>query len=222
VADGPNQAAFLEQRLGLGPGTAALVPLGFDPAVFGPNEADGRREREARGWSDELIVAVTGKLHAGKRVDLTAKACEQLAGERPIRLVLAGLLEDGVLGSITAAAPTLVDDGRLSVLPMVPAPALASLYRASDVVVFARLSTISIYEAAGTGARVVVGQDRLSNWLAGLHRGIVSVRPDEIAGALERPPDRLQLAIEARAAFAWSVVSEDFCDRYHRIQRRVL
>src|SRR5579885_2623244 len=31
VANGPYEARFLERRLGLPPGTVALVPLGFDP-----------------------------------------------------------------------------------------------------------------------------------------------------------------------------------------------
>jgi glycosyltransferase involved in cell wall biosynthesis len=222
VANGPYEAAFLEQRLGLPVGSVDVIPLGFDPAVFSHDTATGRSWREGRAWGDDLVVAVTGKVHARKRADLVAGACERILLERGVHLALAGDVDADVLASIKAAAPDLNRSGRVHVLPMLGRHDLAALYNAADIVCFARLPSISIYEAVGTGAKVVVGRDRFSDWLAGMHGGILSVDLDDLAPALAVPEDRAlrsRRAATAREVFSWAVISDDFIRRYATIRR---
>jgi hypothetical protein len=95
---------------------------------------------------------------------------------------------------------------------------LADLYLAADVVVFARLPSISIYEAAGTGVRVVVGKDAFADWLHGMHPQIESVEIPELSEVLAPGDDRLRAADHARAVFAWDVISADFVRRYEAMR----
>jgi len=164
--------------------------LGFDPEVFYPDEQAGQQERRRRGWGDELIVAATGKLHDRKRVDLIAKSV------RAARSRATGAPRPSPARSShrcmhrsRLSPPTLIRDGRLTILEMLPASKLAALYRAADVVAFARLPSISIYEAAGTGARVVVGRDQFSEWLGGLAQRDRRRRPSR-HGQIARAPGR--------------------------------
>jgi len=214
VAIGPYEGEFLADLLGLTAGEVELVPLGFDPAVFGPDEAGGRAERDRRGWDDDLVVAVTGKIHRRKRPDLVAAACATVARDRPVRLVVAGTVDGESRRAVERAAGPLTAAGRVEFLPMLGRHDLSDLYRAADVVVFARLPSISIYEAAGTGARVLVGRDEFAEWLAGMDPAVVPVEPEDLAPHLARPHDRTADADAAARVFAWGTLGERFVARY--------
>lgn len=214
VAIGPYEGDFLADRLTLDPTEIDLVPHGFDPEFFHWDATRRDAVRGDRGWSDDLVIAVTGKLHARKRVDLTATAAEEVAKHRRVRLVLAGSVDDDVRAAVHAAAPTLSGAGRIAQLPLLGRQALADLYLASDVVVFARLPSISIYEAAGTGVDVVVGMDRFGDWLAGMCSSIHSVAPNRLAAALTASDDRARSAKSAMNVFSWAQISRAFEERY--------
>ena len=214
VAIGPLERDFLCRRLGLGTDRVTLIPLGFDEQRFDFDPQRREAVRSQRGWGDDLVVAATGKLHAGKRVDAVAGACEARGRTQPVRLVIAGDIPAEHLAAVRAAAPDLDAAGRIDVHPMLGWQDLADLYRAADVVVFARLPSISIYEAAGTGAHVLVGDDEFARWLASMHPGIEAVAPYMLAERLEPAADRPLLAEQARQAFSWPVLSEAFVRRY--------
>jgi glycosyltransferase involved in cell wall biosynthesis len=221
VTNGPYEKDFLLARMGLADGDVALVPLGFDPSIFAFDPQRRADERQRRAWRDDVVVAVTGKLHAGKQVELIASACERDRDEHPVRLVLAGTIDEDYLSQVRAAAPHLVEGGRFDVWPLLTRHDLAELYLAADVVAFARLPSISIYEAAGTGAVVAVGRDEFSDWLAGLAPGIRAVDPtalDITALATEATDDRAARARAATAAFSWETVSAEFVRRYEGLR----
>jgi glycosyltransferase involved in cell wall biosynthesis len=212
VAIGPYEADFLERHLDVPADRVAIIPLGFEPFVFHYDAERRQRLRRDHGWDGDVVVAVTGKLHPGKRVEAVAAACERVGA--PVRLAIAGSIEPGYLDLVRGSAPELDSVGRVQVMPMLPRDALADLYLASDVVAFARLPSISIYEAAGTGARVVVGRDRFGDWLNGMHDGIESVPPDEFDEHLRPERDRAESARQAAETFSWNVVSNAFVRRY--------
>ncbi len=218
VANGPYEAAFLEHRLGLPEGAVQLVPLAFDPKVFGFDPAQRHAVRAERGWSeDALVVAVTGKLHAGKRVDAVAAAAEEVGRQGRVHLVLAGSIGADDLASVHAAAPKLAAAGQVSVLGMLGRDDLADVYRAADVVVFARLPSISIYEAAGTGVRLLVGRDAFSSWLHGLLPAIEPVDLPIEPELLRAADDRSARAREAERVLSWEAVTDQFLDRYRTL-----
>ena len=221
VTNGPYEKDFLRSRLGLADGDVALVPLGFDPSIFAFDLQRRADERQRRSWSDDVVVAVTGKLHAGKQVELIASACERAHHAHPVRLVLAGTIDEHYLAHVRAAAPHFVERERLDVWPLLTRHDLAELYLAADVVAFARLPSISIYEAAGTGAIVAVGRDEFAEWLAGLAPGIRAVDPgglDVTALAAEATDGREARARAATAAFSWETVSAEFVRRYEGLR----
>lgn len=218
VANGPHEARFLSQRLGVPRDRIELEPLGFDPEVFRFDEKTRRLERARRKWDDDqLIVAVTGKVHPGKRPDLVARACESRHHDRPLRLIIAGQIQSTTAAAVRSAAPRLVAEGRIEHSAMLGREELARLYLAADVVVFARLPSISIYEAAGTGAHVLVGRDEFSDWLHSMHANIRPVDIDDFAGELEPSKDRGAEARRASRRFAWPVISAAFVDRYEAL-----
>jgi glycosyltransferase involved in cell wall biosynthesis len=218
VANGPHEADFLASRLGLPRRDVELVPLGFDPDVFGPDEDRRAAARTALGAApDDAVIAVTGKLHPGKRPEAVAAACESLHAHRPTWLVLAGSIDPASRAAVLAAAPTLAAGGRVVERGLLGRRDLADLYRAADAVVFARLPSISIYEATGTGARVLVGRDQFAGWLAGQCPSIepVDVQPDSLRDVEPADPaTRTSRADQAAAAFAWPHVARRFTERY--------
>jgi glycosyltransferase involved in cell wall biosynthesis len=224
VANGPHEADFLATRMGVPVREVELVPLGFDPDVFGPEEERRSATRAALGVeAQDAVVAVTGKLHPGKRPEAVAAACEHLHRARPTWLVLAGTVEPESRAVVQAAAPTLHTEGRIVERGLLGREDLADLYRAADAVVFARLPSISIYEAAGTGARVLVGRDAFATWLAGM---CPSIEPADIdTGTLAdlAPADAATRAARAGAAgraFAWTRIAHQFTERYATLESK--
>lgn len=219
VAIGPYEAEFLVERMGLRADAVGLIPLGFDPSTFHFDAAARERIRVERGWSSDTVVAVTGKLHPRKRVDVVAAACAHAArGGGPIRLVLAGDIGADHLRQTIEASGPLAGDDRLTVLPMLSKSDLADLYLAADVVVFPRLPSISIYEAIGSGAKVVVGKDAFADWLHGMHAGIESVEEARLHEVLLPHEQRERVAAEAAAVFSWRVVSNEFVRHYEAMR----
>jgi glycosyltransferase involved in cell wall biosynthesis len=215
VAIGPHERDFLSVRMNLGTGDIEMIPLGFDPEIFKYDAERRSSLRSDRGWSDDTVVAVTGKLNIRKRSDLVATACaEAHAAGRSVRMVCAGTVDGDALRSIEDAAGDLMAQGRLEILPMLGRQELADLYLCSDVVVFARLPSISIYEAAGTGVRVLVGRDSFSEWLHGQLPAIEPVNPEDLVDLLMPASTRAERAEDARNVFSWSVLSEQFVDLY--------
>lgn len=218
VANGPNEGAFLTDRLGLPESAVDLIPLGFDPATFGWSAERRRRGRATIGAVEsDVVIAVTGKIHAGKRPEVVAAAAQSLASSRPVLLVLAGTVTPDSRRAIESAAPGLTAEGRILHLGMLSRSPLSELFHASDAVVFARLPSISIYEAAGTGARVLVGRDDFSEWLHGLCRSIEPISLDQLNVADIETSDegvRLGRASQARLVFSWRQISDDFVEMY--------
>jgi glycosyltransferase involved in cell wall biosynthesis len=214
VGIGPYEARFLRRRLRLRPDAVELIPLGFDPEIFRFDGQRRERLRRERGWSRDLVVAVTGKIYARKRPDLAARACAQADARRRVRLVFAGRVDADALAAVRREAATLLTDGRLEVLPMLDRRDLADLYLAADVVIFPRLPSISIYEAAGTGVRLLVGRDEFSEWLQSQCPSVEAVDLADLGALLSPADDRAGRAAAAHAIFSWPVISERFLEHY--------
>lgn len=218
VANGPNEGAFLSDRLGLGASAVNLVPLGFDPGVFAWTPDRRQRGRAKLGASPtDAVIAITGKIHAGKRPEVVARAAQTLARSRPTLLVLAGSITPDSRLAIESAAPDLLNEGRIIHLGMLGRSDLSDLFHASDAVVFPQLPSISIYEASGTGTRVLVGRDRFSQWLNGLCGSIEPIDADHLDLTDVGPLDddvRRSRAIAALSVFAWHQISDAFIDMY--------
>jgi glycosyltransferase involved in cell wall biosynthesis len=218
VANGPHEADFLATRLGIARSQVELIPLAFDPASFHYDDEHRAALRAEAGWlDDDLVVTVTGKLHAGKRVEAVTAAAEVVASGRAIRVVVAGSLPDGYEDVIRGVAPELDAVGRIEIRPLLSQRQLADLYLAADVVVFARLPSISIYEASGTGARVLVGDDDFARWLHLMTDIIEPVAVTDIASHLVEAHDRPARAEAAAKALGWPAVSATFVDRYRQL-----
>ncbi len=221
VGIGPHERGFLAGRLGLSLDKVEMIPLGFDPAVFGWDPALRQRSRSDLGVApDEVVVALTGKLHAGKRPEALAAAVEHRFADSSVHLVVAGSIDSPSWSAMTSAAPRLVEAGRLTRLGYLGRHDLSAIYHAADAVVFPRLPSISIYEAAGTGALVLVGEDDFSRWLASLCNSIVPVgiKPLDL-GTVKVDPEtvRARRAADAAAVFAWSEIAAAFTARYERM-----
>lgn len=216
VADEPAKRDFLASRLGIPPEAIELIPLGFDPGVFRFAEPRRHLLRSTRGWGDDLVVAVTGKLSRAKRTDHVAGACEDLARTGvPVRLIVAGAINPEHLAEVRAAAPTLRREDRIETRPLLPRHQLADLFLAADVAAFPGLTSISIFEALGTGARVIVPGDESGLWLASLCAHATPAPPNgSLITVLERVADRSAAAGLARAALSWEAISDRFVERY--------
>lgn len=219
IAIGPYEAEFLTERMGIASSDIGLIPLGFDPSSFFFDASIRDRARADRGWGTDTVVAVTGKLNPRKRVDVVAAACDRAhRDDNPIRLVLAGDIDPGHLEDTRRAAGALEGLGRLTVLPMLPKVELRDLYLAADVVVFPRLPSISIYEAIGTGLKVVVGKDAFADWLHGMEPAIESVEERHLDEVLTPHEDRAAIATRAREVFSWEIISGRFVERYESMR----
>lgn len=214
VAVGPDEARFLHQHLSLELGAIELVPLGFDPTTFSFDEARRRSMRDERGWSDDIVVAITGKVHLGRRHDLVAAAVAKLHEHRSARLAVAGALSHGDRRTIEQAAGPLARDGRCQFTGMLGRRELADLFLCSDVVVFPHPPSISIFEAAGTGAQVWVELSAYASWLHSLSPIIEPVELAELPFPSIGPDGRATRARAAREAFSWPVLADRFVALY--------
>lgn len=218
VANGPHERDFLASRMGLPVAAVRTVPLGFDPDVFGWDPSRRLRGRAAVGAENtDTVIAITGKIHPRKRPETVAAAAELECRDRSIRLVLAGTVDAESRGRIDAAAPTLAASGRIIDLGSLGRSDLSDLYHASDAVVFARLPSISIYEAAGTGTRVLVGEDDFSDWLHGLCPSVepIDIDPIDLSSIVPSvDEDRAERAAAATTPFAWPSIAGHFVDLY--------
>lgn len=218
VGNGPHEARFLSERLGLNASQVELVPLGFATDVFGWDPDRRRNARAALGADTATtVISVTGKIHTAKRPEATAAAAEQRALTGDVLLVLAGSIDADSRRAIEAAAPTLHARGRVLDRGMLGRQELSDVYHASDAVVFARLPSISIYEAAGTGAVVLVGRDPFSDWLAGRCASIRSVDIAPLDLSMITPSNDADRGARAGAAaeqFAWRTIADGFVTAY--------
>jgi glycosyltransferase involved in cell wall biosynthesis len=214
VAVGPDEGAFLTERLGVEESDVVLIPLGFDPEVF---RFDGDRRaalRDRFGWTNDCVVVMTGKITAQKRPEVVSAACER-RGAESTRLVIVGQVDESVNAAVRTAAPNLVRMGKLQVFPMMEPEDLADAYLAADVAVFGRPS-ISVFEAVGTGLPVYLTADRYADWV---HARLPAVQPCDLSELdLELVPtgDRADVARTAAAIVGWPTLSRCFLQLYDR------
>ena len=134
-------AALAFERFGFPPERVHVVPHGFDPLVFRPEDSSRRTTREALGMRDAFICMSVGAMTWNKGLDVLLAAFATVAEAEPdLRLVLKGAdalypsqdFVREVLGDLPArareiVAARLVYDGRT-----LSAHALAGLLRAAD------------------------------------------------------------------------------------------
>lgn len=217
VVNGEPERSFLASHLALAHDRIEIIPLGFDPGCFDFDAT--RRATARRRWGiapDEVVVAVTGKLTTDRRSDESLGAAERLAATHPVRVLVAGTVAEGVRAQWAAAAPTLVEAGAVTELGMLPPSELADCFLAADVAVYPFGSTISAYEAAGTGLPVAVIDSDFGRFLATLDVGAhsVDVSTVDLSGLLVGEDERARAARRAADAVGWPGLARTFVDRY--------
>ena len=222
VVNGSPEHAFLAEHLGLTQARVETIPLGFDPTTYAWDPARRRAVRATWGVADdEVVVALTGKHTVDRRTDRRVAAAARLAERQPTRVVVAGSVGPGVRESWASAAPTFVADGLIQELGFLDASDLAGCFLASDVVIY-HLSTISAFEAAGTGLPLAVAEGEFARFAVGLGIGATEVDLErvDLAGLLVDHGVREQRARDALDIVGWPVLAARFVDRYRSIPPR--
>ncbi|MFT3901068.1 MAG: D-inositol-3-phosphate glycosyltransferase [Gordonia sp. (in: high G+C Gram-positive bacteria)] len=142
VANTATEAGELESMYGADPAKIDIVAPGADLDCFTPGPRDAARA-ELGLHPDETIVAFVGRIQPLKAPDVLLRAAAPLidaaraAGQPPLRVVVCGGPSGTGLEHPTALVDLADELGiadRVTFLPPQPAPKLAQLYRAADVV----------------------------------------------------------------------------------------
>ncbi len=232
IANTAAERTDLVGLYGADPARIDVVPPGVDTDVFTPGDRSAARQALGIG-PDEKVIVFAGRIQPLKGPDVVVRAVHLLAARYPDqqwRLVIVG----GASG--TGRRPghrlhELVDllgtGDTIDFRPPVPAPELARIYRAADVVavpsynesfglvaVEAQASGTPVVAAAVGGLTVAVA-DRVSGLLVDGHE------PDRWAGALARvvldPGERDRLSVGARhraAQFSWDATVDGLMASY--------
>lgn len=217
VVNGDPELQFLQQHLALPFDRIETIPLGFDTDRFAFDAARRARARARFGIAPtDTVVAVTGKITRERKSDHSLGAAERLAHDRSVQVLVAGSVGEGVVETWAAAAPTLSEQGRIHQLGMLAPDDLADCFLAADVTVYPFGSTISAYEALGTGLPVAVLAGDFGDYLAGLGIGAtaVDVPTVDLRPLLLDERTRAQRAAAAAAEVGWPVLAQRFVDRY--------
>jgi glycosyltransferase involved in cell wall biosynthesis len=158
------QAASVARGKGFA-GLVEVLPLGFDDAAF----FAGEQSLE----SDELVLALFGRLVPEKGLTDAVRILARLNEVRPTRLVVAGSGPDEVPARILASS--LGVGGRLELEPWLPAADLAAVYRRAHVVLIPSRPTETWVEQFG---RVIVEAQASGAVVAGYASGSIP----EVAG----------------------------------------
>ncbi|GMA24873.1 hypothetical protein GCM10025864_26320 [Luteimicrobium album] len=197
-------------------GQVHWIPLGFDPAVFHPDDA---RPEAVPGTGGRVRVGYAGRLVDYKGVRVLLDAVET---SDTLRLDLVG---DGPLRDEVAARAAR-SDGRVTLHPGTDAEGLAAFYRSVDVLAVPSLVTPGwveqfgrvVVEAMACGTPVVATSTGALPDVVG-DAGLL-VTPDDVPAlrdALERVGDDPALAARLRAASieraatcTWASVADDY------------
>ncbi len=220
VVNGSPEAAFLADHLALPADRVEVIPLGFDPAEF--TFDPGRRAAARARWGcddADTVVAVTGKLTLDRSPERSLDAAERLAADRSVRVLVAGSVGDGVRDRWAEAAPVLTAGDRIHELGFVDPAGLADCYLAADVATFPFGSTISAYEALGTGLPVAVVDGDFGSFLEALDVGATAVdfATIDLSALLVDEHARRDRAAAAARELGWPVLADRFVDRYRAI-----
>jgi D-inositol-3-phosphate glycosyltransferase len=173
LANGPEEAADLEEHYGAPPERIEVVPPGVDHAFFSPGDRGGARA--ALGWSEpgrisatggrgavpHPIVLFVGRIQPLKGLDVAVRALGALDDPEAELVVVGGPSgPDGpaALADARASAAELDVAGRIRFAPPQPHHLLSTWYRAADVVVVPSRSEsfgLVALEAAACGRPVV-------------------------------------------------------------------
>ncbi|WP_205745587.1 glycosyltransferase [Egibacter rhizosphaerae] len=215
LASTEDEASLLRTCYGASAGRVRVAPLGVDTEVFAPDAADRERTRVELGVDGPLLLFV-GRLQPLKGPDVAIEALAALREREPAAqlVVVGGASGTGVgttdpQGLASLARQCGVEDAVRFLEPR-PQRALASLYRAADVVLMPSRSEsfgLVALEAQACGTAVVAAD--VGGLRAALGEGagrlVRGHRPEDYAAAvssLVSEPDRLAAAGLAGARHA--------------------
>lgn len=237
VAPTAAEAAELETLYGADPRRIAIVPPGVDISVFSPGASGidlAARERLGLGGYD-AVLAFAGRIQPHKGPEVLVRSLAELQRRHPERRIGA-VVVGNASGSghheperlvALARALGVADDLRL--LPALPAPRLAEVYRAADVVAVPSHSEsfgLVALEAQACGTPVVAAA--VGGLPVAVRSGVSGLLVDghgtaEWADALERialqPLQRARMALAARAhaeEFSWEATVDRLLAAYAR------
>lgn len=146
---------------------ARLIPLTFDENLFrfSPTLREETRQRLGIRESDRVILTA-GKSGAVKRIDQLVRAFDKLADDTPeARLLIVGNAEGPEADLVREAIASSPHNGRIIVVPLVPADELNALFNASDLGTWPFQPAVTIQQAMGSGLPVVIPNNEIVSHL---------------------------------------------------------
>jgi glycosyltransferase involved in cell wall biosynthesis len=200
-----------------------LIPCGIHTGRFTPAQSrQAIRERHSVHQSAFVILVVTAKKRAHKRVDYILEEVSRLEGN--VLLWIDGNPEDPTVEDLARAR--LGERCRLSYLPSERA---CELYQMADVFVHASLEEsfgLAIVEALSSGLPVLVHDSPHFEWLLNGRECLLDM---SVPGALSKRlremlqfKDQIVARSAARAAdirrrFDWSSLASDYIEMYRNV-----
>ncbi len=239
VANTRTEAGQLVELYGADPAKIDVVPPGVDTDVFAPGPAGSARR--ALGLDpDEVVIVFAGRIQPLKGPDVLISAVRALARTHPDRrwrvIIVGGVSGTGRQDEHRLAdlAAALGVDALVDFRPPVPAPELAQIYRAADVVAVpsynesfglvaleAQASGTPVVAAAVGGLTVAVA-DGVSGLLVPGHDP--KVWADHLARVVLDPALHARMSAAAplhAAGFSWDVTVDGLLATYSRAVRDV-
>ena len=234
VANTADEAQALVEAYGAAPSAVDVVAPGVDTAVFAPGDRLAARAALGIG-ADEHVVAFAGRIQPLKAPEVLVRALAAVATRYPGRrwrlLVIGGASgtapERGHRLAELAAALGVAD--LVDFRPAMPAPDLATAFRAADVVAVpsrhesfglvaleAQACGIPVVAAAVGGLPIAVADRRTGLLVPGHDPAIWA---DRLADVLLDPVRRARLGAQATvhaARFSWSATTDALLEAYHR------
>jgi glycosyltransferase involved in cell wall biosynthesis len=148
--------------------TMELMPLAYSPDRFYFREELRRLTRERLGYDDrDIVVLGVGKFERRKRLDWLIGAFETAADtDQSLRLLLVGADRSEAAEEIRGISHASRHRDRIQIHGFADATELNATFNASDVAVWPRNPAITIQQAMGTGAFVVLPVNNLVGHLS--------------------------------------------------------
>lgn len=236
VAANPDERADLIWRQRLRTDKVCVVPPGVDLRLFFPG--DRREDRDRLGIRpEEHVILFVGRIDPIKGIDTLLRSTRRLVedGLSPSVVIVGGQLDDngnpvGGLAQVARDAAELGVADQVRLVGSIPHDALATYYRAADVV-----AVPSRYESFGLAAveAMACGTPVVATRVGGLRFSVEEgeagllvphSNPDALADALGQVLVDAGLrrrlgsgAVECAARFAWPAVASSIRHIYERL-----
>lgn len=223
VAVAPTCKTFMHEKYGIPLDHIAVISLGADDELF---RFDARTRQVVRQQlsvdQNDVLFTYAGKIISEKGPHILVEAATQLIGRHPnAKILLLGNGPEEYKRRIKQTISASKQEGSFIWQGAVPNQELVRYYCASDVAVWPRESSLSMYEAMACGLPIIISDksevvERLK-WGNGL--SYAGDDPADLALQMEKLLDqnlRKQLGIKGRRAveneLSWRVIARQFLE----------